>query len=922
MKKIVFLLLTVSLLITFSYAEVSSTYKIYAQLSPNEKIIGGKVEVEYINNTSSELSEIYFYLPANLLREKNPYLHDVLEDSQYVNGFDPGFTKVEKVVDENNNPISYSLEEGKILSSNYSLKDNYLKVKLPYKILPSESFKLTIYFRTKFPSTYLGDMSYAKDAFVWRFGWFPYELPYINGEWDKGGRLLSSNFYLELMVPSNFTVALGMDVVKEEVTGEWKKIIGENTSPRRSVPIALSRIYRVYKLSDSTEPEIYVYYYPGREYKARLLASYAREAISYYSNLYGSSGHKRINIVEGQITGLWGMTADGLVILGNSIFYSSDLISPFLLERINEWLLSHEIAHLWWGIGIGVDFDRENWISESFAQYLSITYFERKYGGKGANLFPDLGDDYFVNFLKDSLMGNMNLRETQVELPYLYYLKDGWDEEVVKEYWESYANGYSNKIYNKSYLAIRALASELGEENFDKYLSDIFNDFKGKIVTTDDIKDSLEKYAGKDLEAFFKSWFYSKGKVDFEINKVISYYKGGKWENQIYIKNNGEIIIPVEVKIIYENNQEEKIIYNGMENPLKVESYSPVKTVVLDPDSKIPDADRVNNWYPRKIIYTPKREIPLDAYVFYYDILPSFSFDLFTGEISTASYHVEFYDPLNFLVMLEGFYQGDYQGLNFAFLYSLPKEDSLLFQLIWLDPDIYVGKISYTKNIWRKFNLGNSGNEWEKAYILNLSLSYNEFLDNKGYLDFSLTRLVDLYTKALTNTWDLRIGFSPSGFDFYRIEWFLDKDFLIFPHSYLQVSSQIGYVSGNTSLDDKLNLSDWKSLMLGYYGNLKASLFLNWNMPLLKDQELKFLNLVILREVDFNVFSEFGGVWEDIESISWENLNLGLGLEFKYSFTTFFDIPFDLYFGYAFPIWQGTDSGEAGIIYSYINFDF
>lgn len=920
-KSLLFFVLIIIFIFNIIWAETS--YKIYAQLSPNQRIISGRMDINYINNSNKELSEIYFYLPANLMKEKNPYLNDVHVDSQYVNGFDPGYTKINDVRDSEGKKLDYSLEEGKILNQNYSLKDNYLKIKLQNNLKPGEEIKLTIFFETKFPYAYFGDMAYANEAFIWRFGWFPYELAYIDGGWDKGGREVSSNFYIELLVPKQYKVALGMDKVREEIAGEWKRIIGENESPRRSLPIAISEKYQVYKLAGNEIPEIYVYYYPGREGKARILASYAREIYEYYSKFYGATKHRRINIVEGQVSGFYGMTADGMIILGKSIFNSADLITPYMLDRLNEWILAHEIAHLWWGIEIGTDFDRENWISEGFANYLSITYFERKYGSKGGNVFPDTTDDYFLNYLRDYLLGELNLREWQVEIPYLSYLRDGWDEEIVKEYWESYANGYGDKVYNKSYLALRSLAFELGEERFDEYISKLHKEYAEKIITTEDIKDRLEKYSGKDLSRFFQDWFYSRGKVDYEIVKVDTLYKEGKYINRIYIRNNGEMVMPCEAKVVAKNGEEVKAIYNGVGEYIEIETNNPFERVVLDPDSKIPDANRINNWYPRKVITTSKRIIPLDAYVLRYDDVPSISINLETGNISYASYRIEFYDLLNFYSLFESFYQDGYRGLNFVYQRNLPKDDRYLLQLVWIDPDIFMGKFSFTKNLWGRYELGLSGNYWDKTYVLNYSVSYNELLNNKFYLGFNVIRLLDYYSKALLTQLNLKIGLLNFNFDMYSIEGEISKKFLVFPQSYLNITTKLGYVDGNLSPEEKLSLSDFKSLKDDYLGKVKFSLFADWNIPILRDYELKIFNLCILNSVDLGIFLEFGGVWDSFSSISKDALNLGLGFEFGLKFITFFDLPFNWYIGYAFPIWQGIpNSNETGRFYSYLTLGF
>jgi hypothetical protein len=391
---------------------------------------------------------------------------------------------------------------------------------------------------------------------------------------------------------------------------------------------------------------------------------------------------------------------------------------------------------------------------------------------------------------------------------------------------------------------------------------------------------------------------------------------------RVYIKNNGDINMPLDIEVGGKKGAI-RIVYDGETGYVDVELESSFEYAVLDPDSKIPDANRVNNWYPRKTIFTTKIQRPLDAYVFYYDTTPSFSIDLSTGEINYASYHIEFYDPINFNLSLEGFYVNGYKGLNFSYLYRFPKDDHLLTQFLWIEPYIFAGGLSYTKNIWKKFNTGLSGNYWDKAYVLNFSLIYNELFNNKLYVDFGVQRLADYYSKALLSNIDLRLAFTSIGFSFYRIQGGFNKYFLVFPQSYLSLEGKVGYVNGSPDLEEMLSLSDFKSLTSNYLGKFKLALFANWNLPLLKDQESKFFNLFIFRSLDVNTFLEFGGVWNNINLLSKDNLNLGLGFEIKYGFTTFLDIPISLNVGYVFPIWQGTPNpNELGNLYSYITIGF
>lgn len=927
-KSFIFFLFLFLFSLTYAMEEVSS-YNLYVQLNPEKFTINGYIEINYVNNTNLDLSEIYFFLPANMGKKDNPHLHPIIKDSSYLHGFDPAYTEVRNIFDKNGNILNYSLEKGKILFQDYSLEDNYLRVFLPSPLSPKESFYLKILFSTKFPKTYMKDMSFAKDSFIWRFGWFPQELKFIDGKWDKGGRLPSCNFNIELLVPKDYVAALGVDEQKETLVNEnWKKIIGKNYSPKRSLPMALSKKYLVYKPILQMTPEISLYFYPGREYKARILANYAQEILSFYKSLYGPLKHKRIVIVEGQTEGFWGMTADNFVLLGNSVFYSSDLFTPFLFERINEWLLAHELAHLWWGIGVGIDFDWENWISEGLTQYSSIYYFEKKYGAKGGNLFPNLGDDYFLNYLKDSILGEWNLRESLVEYPYLTYLRDGWDEPIVKDYWNSNYNGYSDKVYNKSYLLLRCLSFLTGEEKFNEFLRIFYKEYDNKFASTEDFKNLLNKITEKDFTEFFNTWFYSTGTIDWQVLDLKTYKLGDLWISRVHMRREGNGVLPVE--ILLETSKGEKItkIYEGREKDvyLDFQTKDRVVRVELDPNSMIPDNNRLNNSYPRKIIYTSKTKRPLDAYVIHYDLLPSFSIDLSTGQITNLSYRIEGYDPITHRWSLEGLYFQDnygnyYSGTLFQFIRYLPRDDYFGFALLRIDPLYFAGIFVLNKSFWEKFSLGTSGNLWQPAYQLNLILGYELYT----YLDLTLTRLKDIYNLAMINSLNFRFSLPFQSERFYKLSWNLSKYFLIFPHSYLSINNLLGYILiendpfGLINEYERFNLSDWKSLRDIYNGDLKWSLNINWNIPLIRDQETKFFNLFILRNINFNIFTEIGGVWNKNEGIDYKGLKIGLGIENSFNFTTFFEIPLSLVFGYAFPIYQGIENpNETGRFYTYL----
>lgn len=386
-------------------------YDIRVTLNHEYHRLIGTQKTTFKNTTGDWLREIHLWLLGNQLLEPNPHIDPLMVEAEYWHGFDPRWTKIFQVKDTEGNKLNFHYEKAPEVFQNYSLEKGILVVQLKEELKPGNSITFHIDFETKFPNGYLGgDTRYLRGTYTWRFNWNPCIRMYKNGKWADGYAIPAADYRVELRVPREFVVASGADVQSEEVVDNEKLIMMESTQVR-SIPLSMSKDFRVLDVSCAISTKIF--YLPGHATEAASYGCMVPDIINYYMAKLGGFPRRRLVIVDND--DLYGaMAADGFVLLS---FRYKDLLIPNLLDRVWKFYLAHEIAHQYFGMSVGVDFDRDNFLSEAFAQYLSISYFETKYGEKGGNVFDPYGGD-LIKSLICLFLGEANFREHFVELPY------------------------------------------------------------------------------------------------------------------------------------------------------------------------------------------------------------------------------------------------------------------------------------------------------------------------------------------------------------------------------------------------------------------------------------------------------------------------------------------------------------------------
>ena len=163
--------------------------------------------------------------------------------------------------------------------------------------------------------------------------------------------------------------------------------------------------------------------------------------------------------------------------------YGQDVLNN---ER-DIWLGAHEMAHQWWGIGVGCQAWTHFWLNEGIATFMADAYKEHRFGR----------DEYLK----------------EIEASRKLYEKvraAGKDRSLVFPNWNSPTREDRTVVYDKGAFVLHLLRAEMGETAFWSGLRAYTKKYFGKSVTTADFQAAMQRASTKDLSPFFAEWVYLK----------------------------------------------------------------------------------------------------------------------------------------------------------------------------------------------------------------------------------------------------------------------------------------------------------------------------------------------------------------------------------------------------------------------------
>lgn len=238
-------------------------------------------------------------------------------------------------------------------------------------------------------------------------------------------------------------------------------------------------------------------YAMGKERGAKNLARNGLAILDFYSNGMLDFPYGELDVVEIPYfrhffwqapAGLVEITSEGLAPISGDTSDLDTLIRRYASKGQNS-RYAHEIAHQWFGNVVSWATPYDNWLSESFAEYLSYMFMS-----EGA---------------KDRRKAKVQFRQWEIDV------KECSD--VSSIYGASSLNGsrttescYTQLLYGKGPYVLHALRAEMGDQNFKKMLYFLTTkaDEKKLKVTTEDVIQFVNALSGRDLRPWFDRYIY------------------------------------------------------------------------------------------------------------------------------------------------------------------------------------------------------------------------------------------------------------------------------------------------------------------------------------------------------------------------------------------------------------------------------
>jgi hypothetical protein len=242
----------------------------------------------------------------------------------------------------------------------------------------------------------------------------------------------------------------------------------------------------------------------------------------------------------------------------------------------------HEIGHMWFPMQVGSDEKRYAWQDEGLTRFNQAQAMREFF--RGYDLEAIVRDQYLSLARRGSASHTGDVGEVELMRHGDLYPVD--------------SPAYGIASYAKMSTNMSTLRALLGDSLFLRAYREYGRRWIGKHPMPDDFFNTFEDVAGRDLDWFWRSWWFETWTLDQAVGAVTQ--RDGTAE--IVIEDRGLAPMPVRLAITHADGTTRRAevpveawLRGARRYTLRVPAPSPVTRVVIDPDAAFPDIARGNN---------------------------------------------------------------------------------------------------------------------------------------------------------------------------------------------------------------------------------------------------------------------------------------------------------------------------------------
>jgi len=582
-------------------------YTIDARLDTETKKVTGSMKAFWVNLSADTVPDIQLHMYMNAFRNSRSTLNQESPGPLSFKNSEGGSIEIKSFKDKQGHDLS-SLMKYISPDDDNPNDQTVLKVILPKPSRPGDTVLIDVDFETSLPSVirrtgYSGDFYFVAQWFP-KFGVYESKgMRYASkGAWNCHQFHANSEFYsnhslykVRVTVPKNYIVGSGGLEMSE---AESEVHPGEKTIDYRAEDIV--------DFAWTAWPGYAVFNDQWKNVRIRLLLPNERKeqaarqikavknALEYFDANVGAYPWPYITIADPPSKGDGAGGMEYTTLFTSSSMY---MVPEFL--HMPEMVTIHEFGHAYFmGIMASNEFE-EPWLDEGVNSFWEERIMDHYYGENSGFI-----DNQFLK-ISDKSIGRLN-----------YVHSEGRQDVSNSEYSWNYPHGtYSMMSYNKTSTWLHTLMGIVGEETTNEIFREYYKRWAFKHPSGQDfvnvVNDVVTRIHGNkfgpDMNWFFEQTLYGTGLCDYKVANIyntkvesentVTRESGSdrktmakeEYRSVVELERSGEVMLPVEVLIHFNNGDEVTESWNGKSRfrDFEYRGERKIEWVKIDPEYKI-----------------------------------------------------------------------------------------------------------------------------------------------------------------------------------------------------------------------------------------------------------------------------------------------------------------------------------------------